>query len=101
MEQAHATVSSAERELHSATERLAQAAHHAVDTLSEYGGRAEERLRSSGSAASERSRELVDQVTQYVEDHPLAAVGIAVAVGFAVGMMIRGGETSERPDELS
>lgn len=93
MEQAHATVVSAERELHSATERLAQAAHRAVDTLSAYGGRAEERLRDTTTVATERSRAFMDQVQHYVEDHPLAAVGMAAAVGFAIGMMIRGSDS--------
>lgn len=106
LEEAHATVASAERELRSATERLAQAAHRAVDTLSSYGGRAEERLRDTTTLATERSREFMDQVQRYVEDHPLAAVGMAAAVGFAIGMMIRGSnsateyrsETEQRPE---
>ena len=92
MEQAHTTVTEAEHQLHRATERLARAAHQAVDTFSQYSGRAEERLRESGQVASERSREVIDQVKQYVEDHPLAAIGIAAAVGFTVGMMMRDSE---------
>lgn len=95
MEQAHTTVNEAERALHSATQRLAQAAHEAVDTLSAYVGRAEERLRESGTMASERSREIADQVKQYVEDHPLAAIGIAAGVGFALGMMLRNSASGE------
>lgn len=97
MEQAHTTVNEAERALHSATERLAKAAHQAVDTLSVYGGQAEERVRESGAVASERSREFVDQVKRYVEDHPMAAIGIAAAVGFGIGMMLRHNGSAERP----
>lgn len=89
LEQAHSTVTEAERQLHTATERLARAAHQAVDSLSEYGARAEKRLRESSTAAGERSRELIDQVTRYVDDHPLAAIGIAAAVGFTLGLLIR------------
>ncbi|HEX7045656.1 MAG TPA: hypothetical protein VF203_13700 [Burkholderiales bacterium] len=102
MEQTHATVDEAEHAVHSATARLAQAAHRAVDTLAEYGARAEQRLRDSGTAAgersrelTERSRELLDQVQRYIEDHPMAAIGIAAAVGFAIGMMLSSGRTEE------
>lgn len=103
MEEAHTTVSKAEHELHSATERLARAAHQAVDTLSEYGGRAEERLRESGQVATDRSRELIDQVRHYVEGHPMAAIGIAAAVGFTVGMLMRDNEpkVQRRAGEVS
>src|SRR5690606_33403377 len=107
MEQAHVTVEEAEHAVHSATARLAQAAHRAVDALSEYGARAEQRLRESGAAAgersrelAERSRELIDQVQRYVEEHPMAAIGIAAAVGFAIGMMLgSSGRTGEPTGE--
>lgn len=98
MEQAHTTVNEAERALHSATERLARAAHQAVDTLSAYGERAEERLRETGNVASDRSREFADQVKHYVEDHPMAAIGIAAAVGFTIGMMMRSNSAAEPPE---
>jgi len=101
-EQAHATVDEAQHAVHLATARLAEAAHRAVDTLSEYGSRTEQRLRESGAAAgersrelAERSRELMDQVQRYVEDHPMVAIGIAAAVGFAIGMMLSSGRTDE------
>lgn len=89
MEQAHSAVDSAEQALQSATERLARAAHQAVDTLTEYGGRAEERVRSTTQVAGERSREIMDQVRQYVMDHPMAAIGIAAGVGFVFGVLMR------------
>lgn len=96
MEQAHQAVSNAERVVQSATERLAEAAHQAVDTLSEYGGRAEERLRDTTEVASERSRELMEQVRRYVEDHPVAAIGIAAGVGLAVGVLLSPRGSSDR-----
>jgi ElaB/YqjD/DUF883 family membrane-anchored ribosome-binding protein len=102
MQEAHTTVNEAERALHSATDRLARAAHQAVDTLSEYGARAEDRLRTGGAAAAERSREVTGQVMHYVEEHPLVALGIAAAVGFTIGALLRGGDAAEaQPHELS
>jgi ElaB/YqjD/DUF883 family membrane-anchored ribosome-binding protein len=88
-EQVHDAVSDAERALQSATERLASAAHSAVDTLSDYSGRAEDRVRNTTRIASERSREYLDQIRDYVEAHPVAAIGIAAAVGFAFGILMR------------
>lgn len=101
MEQAHDAVSDAERALQSATERLARAAHQAVDTLSEYGGQAEERLRDTTQVATERSREMVDQVRRYVEDHPVAAIAIAAGVGLALGLLMRpAGSAPRASDEV-
>lgn len=96
MEQAHSAVTSAERVARSATERLAQAAHETVDTLSAYGARAEEQLRETTRVAGEQSRELIDQINAYINAHPMAAVGIAVGVGFLLGALARRGV--ESPD---
>lgn len=97
-EQAHGAVDQAERALQSATERLAQAAHQAVDSLGEYGSRAEERIRDTTQVATERSQEVFGQVRRYVEEHPMAAIGIAVAVGFTVGMLLRSSDADAASD---
>lgn len=90
-EQAHSAVSSAEEVALSATERLAQTAHQTVDALSEYGARAEEHLRETTRIAGEQSRELIDQIDAYINEHPMAAIGIAVGVGFLLGALARRG----------
>lgn len=94
MEQAHSAVTSAEQVAQSATERLAQAAHETVDTLSAYGTRAEEQLRETSRIAGEHSRELIDQINAYINEHPMAAVGVAVGVGFLLGALARRGVAS-------
>ncbi|BAU48852.1 hypothetical protein SVA_2302 [Sulfurifustis variabilis] len=91
MEQAHSAVSSAEQAAQTATERLAQTAHETVDTLSEYGARAEQQLRETGRLAGEQSRELIDQINEYIVAHPMAAIGIAVGAGFLLGALARRG----------
>lgn len=96
MENAHTAVTEAERALQSATERLARAAHQAVDTLGAYGGRAEERIRDTTEVATERGREILEQVRDYVEQNPITAVGIAVAVGFTIGLLMRAGDSQRR-----
>jgi len=102
-QKSHAAVSRAEEAIHASAERAARAAHDAVETLGEYGERAKEqlqetgtRVRETGRVATERSRELMDQLTGYVSEHPMTAIGIAVAVGFVLGALARrGGGSSE------
>jgi ElaB/YqjD/DUF883 family membrane-anchored ribosome-binding protein len=81
--QAHKMVNGAEQAVQNATEKMTQAAHDTVETLREYGERAEEQLRDVG----ERGREIMDQVSEYIEGHPVAALGIAAAIGFVLGAL--------------
>ncbi|BAU48840.1 hypothetical protein SVA_2290 [Sulfurifustis variabilis] len=86
----HQAVSSAEQTVQSTTERVARAAHEAIDSLSGYGGRTEERLRETGRRAGETTREYADELSGYVSKRPLAALAIALGVGFFMGMLSRG-----------
>jgi|SRR5581483_8513625 len=105
-QKSHAAVNRAEDAVHSTAERAARAAHEAVETIGEYGERAHEqmqetseRLLETGRVARERSRELMDQVTDYVTEHPMTAIGIAVAVGFVLGALARRGTSSPAEEE--
>lgn len=89
-QQAHSAVSSAERAVQSATEQLAHTAHQTVDSLRDYSERAETHIRD----ATERSRKLIDQVSDYIEAHPMAALGIAAGVGFVLGALAGRGAAS-------
>lgn len=99
----HGAIDRAQETTQASTERAARAAHEAAETIGEYGARARgeygarareqlretgENLRQTTRAASERSRELMDQVSGYIVEHPMTAIGIAVAVGFALGAMV-------------
>jgi len=69
--------------------RAAQAAHQAIDQLSARGAEAELRLRDAGTRVSARSQELTKELTDYVTEKPLAALGIAAAAGFVLGVLLR------------
>ncbi len=88
-EGSHTAVNEAEKAVHSTTDRMARAAHQAIDTLSNYGTQTQERLRDTGLRANARTRQLADQVFDYVAAHPFATLGIAVAAGFALGAIAR------------
>jgi ElaB/YqjD/DUF883 family membrane-anchored ribosome-binding protein len=83
---------------HSAVDRVAQTAHDAIDRLAAKAGPAIERLRGSATTTGESLRaradqfgeleeQWVEQTRSYVRDNPLAAVGIAVAVGLLLGKL--------------
>lgn len=69
--------------------RAAEAAHEAIDQISDRSAEAEERLRQAGAQASKRTEELAGDVSEYVSQNPLTAVGIAAAAGFLIGALLR------------
>ncbi|RFA30074.1 hypothetical protein CAI21_07670 [Alkalilimnicola ehrlichii] len=74
----------------SVSSRAKQAAHEAIDQLGAHGEQAEDILRERGFDASDRAQELTEQLTDYIHEHPLTAVGIALAAGFVLGSILRG-----------
>lgn len=74
---------------HATTERLSRAAHERIDRVARQGERAEEYIRDAGRRAGERTREVSDTMVDYVREHPLAAVGTALAVGMMLASLLR------------
>lgn len=78
-------------------ERASQAAHGAVDRAAGAASAAAGRLGEKAEALAGKRDELLDLkddwvegAREYVREHPFAAVGIAVAAGYLVSMMMRG-----------
>lgn len=74
---------------HETTDNLAQKAHEAVDAAAKSAAQAEERVRESTQNARERSGDLLDSVSDYVQDNPLTALGLAFAAGTIISAMTR------------
>jgi len=87
-------------EFHRTTEQVAQKAHEAVDRIAAQVERAEERIRTATSGAEEtlkqsrekakvRASEVGDEVTSFVQQHPVASLGIAFGAGLLVAALLR------------
>ncbi len=87
-------------DFHRTTEQVALKAHEAVDRIAAQVERAEERIRAATGRAEEklkvsrdkveqRAGEVGDEVTSYVQQHPLAAIGIAFGAGLLVAALLR------------
>jgi ElaB/YqjD/DUF883 family membrane-anchored ribosome-binding protein len=93
MEQKGNTV---QRNLDRNIERVSQGAHHAVDRASAAASGVAERLGETVEQLSEKKDELlelpetwVEGARDYVREHPLASLGIALAAGYIFSMLMR------------
>jgi ElaB/YqjD/DUF883 family membrane-anchored ribosome-binding protein len=92
---------SIDTEIHRTTEQVAQKAHEAIDRIAAQVERAEERIRAAAVSAEEtlkqsrdkakvRVGEVTDEVASYMQQHPVAALGIAFGAGLLVAALLRG-----------
>lgn len=82
------------------TDRLAAKAHETVDSVAERAQRAEREMRATAARTAEQARDLHGQAAEragetirragsYVENNPLAFVGIAFAAGVLLSTLLR------------
>lgn len=82
------------------TEQVAGKAHEAIDRIAAQVERAEERIRTAAGSAEEtlkqsrdkakvRAHEVGDEVTSFVQQHPVASIGIAFGAGLLVAALLR------------
>jgi ElaB/YqjD/DUF883 family membrane-anchored ribosome-binding protein len=82
------------------TDRFAAKAHETVDTIAERAQRAERDVRGAATRTAEQAREFHEQAAEraeqtirrassYVENNPLAFVGIAFAAGVLLSTLLR------------
>ena len=66
-------------------ERVGETAHQAIDTAAGYAGRLDEKAEEW----MEMKDDWVEGTREYVREHPIAALGIAVAAGYVLSMFMR------------
>lgn len=73
---------------HETVDRAARGAHDTVDRLADVAGRTAETLGEKSEQFAETKDRMVAQTRTYVQTHPVAAIGIAVAAGFLLSRLL-------------
>jgi ElaB/YqjD/DUF883 family membrane-anchored ribosome-binding protein len=67
--------------------RLSETAHQTLGRVSEVASQAASRLSAKGHELLELRGEAVDTARSYVREHPIAAIGIAIAIGLLISRL--------------
>ncbi len=67
-----------------AVDRLTVSAHETVDKISNVASHAVETLGLKGEQIGDAEKRLIAGTRKYVQDHPVASVGIALVTGYAL-----------------
>lgn len=70
-----------------AVDRMAASAHEAVDKVSSVASHAVETLDVKGEQLHAAEKRLVAGTRQYVQEHPVTSIGIAIAAGYVLSRM--------------
>ena len=68
-------------------DRMSSGAHQAVDRVAQAASSAAEEIGRRGTALKERQVQLSEAARECVRRHPMASVGIAVAVGVVLSLL--------------
>jgi ElaB/YqjD/DUF883 family membrane-anchored ribosome-binding protein len=72
-------------------ERVSDGAHRAVDQAANRAGAIADRFGEKADELLEMKEDWVEATRGYVRDHPVAALGIALAAGYVLSALLRGG----------
>ena len=70
-------------------ERASSTAHEAVDRAAQTASQYAERFGEQAEALMEMKDNWVEGARDYVREHPIAALGMAVAAGYVLSMLMR------------
>src|SRR5690348_14246551 len=73
---------------HGTVDRLASGAHRAVDRIADVAGSAAGTFAQKRGQVTAASYDLADDVRNYVQENPLASIGIAAAIGFIFSRLV-------------
>ena len=71
-----------------AVDRVATSAHVAVDKVAGVATQAAETLGIRGEQIKSAQEKLVESAREYMQEHPVATLGIAVAAGFVLSRLL-------------
>jgi len=93
---AHATVDKIAGAARPAVDKLADSAHQAVDKMTSLASTAADTFQQKRVQLNTAGAELADNARTYVRANPIAAVGIAAAVGFILSRVMKSRRTVHR-----
>ncbi len=73
-------------------DRLSEGAHRAVDQTANRVGAIADRFGEKADELMEMKEDWLEAGRTYVRDHPVAALGIALAAGYLLSAIMRGGK---------
>ncbi|HYD33359.1 MAG TPA: hypothetical protein VEA39_02220 [Methylophilaceae bacterium] len=83
-----------------AVDRAVDSAHEKVDQLADMAGQASQTLEQKAAEFKEMQAKFMENATTYVQSHPMASLGIALAAGFLLSKMM-GGSSSQSHNQQS
>jgi ElaB/YqjD/DUF883 family membrane-anchored ribosome-binding protein len=84
-----ATSTRTQKEADTGVDRLSQGAHDAVDRAAQAASSVAERFGEKSDELWEMQENWVEGAREYVREHPVAALGIALAAGYILSMIMR------------
>jgi ElaB/YqjD/DUF883 family membrane-anchored ribosome-binding protein len=72
-------------------ERVSDGAHRAVDTAADRASALADRFGEKADELLEMKEDWLEAGRGYVRDHPIASLGIAIAAGYVLSAIFRGG----------
>lgn len=85
---AHDTINSVSEAARPAVDRIATSAHEVVDKVAGVATQAAETLGVKGDQIKSAQQKLVESAREYMHEHPVATLGIAVAAGFVLSRLL-------------
>lgn len=85
---AHDTIDRVTDATRPAVDRVASGAHQAVDSIAGAASKAADTLGVKTAQLKEAQERLMESCTSYVQENPLASLGIAVAAGFLLSRLV-------------
>jgi ElaB/YqjD/DUF883 family membrane-anchored ribosome-binding protein len=84
-----ATTRTQGKEAESRIDRVSDSAHEAIDRAAAAASSVAGRISDTGDALMEMPQNWIDDAREYVREHPLASLGMALAAGYILSMIMR------------
>ena len=86
---AHEAINKVSDAARPAVDRVAAGAHRVVDKVAGAAGQAAQTLGVKGEQLKDFQNRALDQTREYVRENPVMALGIALAAGYLLSMLLR------------